>query len=459
MSEELKKLIKQDRRDLFRLENHRFFDHARFSKVACISMSQQKIVETLIRKITEISKKDFDLFKLSVPRMYIDEEKSIFSMPNIMSDDYEEVVSEIQENENISVAFRILEDFKTYFDYIFFYSGDLQDLVISELQKMQDAKLLRKISTHQNQMLLKGFSFPILETCLKTVFEEEAEIFRFQPSFEKMAEETPLDKNFTQEDIKYLARKSIFKFNPYDIESYIEAEDFLGQRVYAQIESAYIWKNRSNAIIMRLNLAGYFGDLYRAGGFSICSFPIKMDENGIEKATINKETVKAFSENLVEGEIKNFSKKKLEDLVVKCMRKILNIMIYMGADNYYAEQVDFKQKLIEDSAHLNRKKARLFRKPKHGDRDYIIIGRPRPKGQYVGSGDDPSYTVTPHYRKAHWRRQRYGPGRELIKNIFIEGIYVHQDKTDVPIKKKTYIVKGSKEEYDGVKRARERGEI
>lgn len=460
MSEELKKLIKQDRRDLFRLENHRFFDHSIFSNRCCIRESHKKIIEILTNQLLTESAKSLEYLIETVPSVYFDTKKKTFIFQDLEKESCKEFLEHVDKSPHISLAFETKEDFRTYFDFLFFSSDGHVSLLEHALYNLQDKNMLKKQGGNDlhNQLNIRGFAFTVMDVMIKERFEEEAEIFRFQPSFEKMAEETPLDKNFTKDDIKYLARKSIFKFNPYDIDSYLFSECYYSGESYFQIESAYIWKNKSDTILIRLNFAGYSGSMYRSENFCLVPLPLKMDEEGMEKATINEEIIQHTIEELTTDMMKGYSVEKLKEMIVKCLRKILNIMIYMGADNYYAEQVDFKQKLIEDSENLSRKKARVFRKAKHGDRDYIIIGRPRPKTP-IDTNKESYYSVAPHYRKAHWRRQRYGPGRELIKNVFIEGVYIHQDKTDVPIKKKTYIVKGSKEEYDGVKRARERGEI
>lgn len=36
--------------------------------------------------------------------------------------------------------------------------------------------------------------------------------------------------------------------------------------------------------------------------------------------------------------------------------------------------------------------------------------------------------VRPHLRRGHVRRQHYGPGREFIRQVFIEPVFVNADE-------------------------------
>ncbi len=42
-----------------------------------------------------------------------------------------------------------------------------------------------------------------------------------------------------------------------------------------------------------------------------------------------------------------------------------------------------------------------------------------------GAGDR---SVAPHWRRAHWRRQRYGAGRERVRLIRIPAVLVRKDR-------------------------------
>lgn len=418
MSQRLASLIKKNKRELFRLQHHRFYDGSKICGNLGIPNKSKQIINS-IRKICLAS----ESFIREVLGKEIDPElrmsRQEFLTASLFSD-----------------------------------NRDLNSIGEKILREV----MLEKHGSRLAHLPFEKMVFPFTDQYIQEEFEEISNTYRFQPSFEKMAEETELDKNFGREDVKPLSRFSILKFNPYDLESYIELNSLGDKERWFQIESAYIW-HENNKLLMKLNLAGFSPEEYLSDAFFGFVMPIEADENGIEKATINEEIVRQVIVGLISQELYSFSWEAAEQMVIRCLRKILNVMIYMGADNYYAEEIDAKRKNQEEASKMGRKKRRSFLESRENERDYIIIGRPRPKSTEGAAGGGPAYTVSPHYRRAHWRRQRYGPGRELTKNIFIEGLFVHEEKTDVPIKKKNYIIRGSKQEYQGVINAREKGEI
>jgi len=281
------------------------------------------------------------------------------------------------------------------------------------------------------------------------ISEKISNLYRLQPSFEKTVGTMEINDDFSWTDIKPLSNHMAFKFDPKATENYCVWETEGNFRMVS-IDSAIVFVFEECLFVLLLFCGFGEDDKIVCNGISELDLDFKkMEDQGL-----------TIEETLME-EVENVRAQFHFDtggVVESALRKVVHTLIYMGADNYYAEEVKGKTSR-EQLLNMGRKKRRKLIKEMRDSQDYIIIGRPRPEGSNRVEHIGPKGTKCPHYRRAYWRRQRYGPGREMIKNILVEESFIHADKVNYPIKKKKYIVKGTNQEYDGVKAARERGEI
>jgi hypothetical protein len=60
-----------------------------------------------------------------------------------------------------------------------------------------------------------------------------------------------------------------------------------------------------------------------------------------------------------------------------------------------------------------------------------VLNVKRTSGDRATGNDGPGRTVAPHVRRGHWRRQYYGPGRQLVKRIRIAPVLVNAVRSGI----------------------------
>lgn len=110
----------------------------------------------------------------------------------------------------------------------------------------------------------------------------------------------------------------------------------------------------------------------------------------------------------------------IDSLPVSDEEKIAYTKILRAALNacMFATHLGITKSYIENEEHYRK----IGRKPPHV---YTMNSRISSESIEFDRG---GWSVKPHWRKAHWRAQRYGPGLSLTKAVFIDAIFVNQLK-------------------------------
>jgi hypothetical protein len=127
----------------------------------------------------------------------------------------------------------------------------------------------------------------------------------------------------------------------------------------------------------------------------------------------------------------------------KILQHLMKILLYISTAKAVTDKTTERTSALKKA---NSAPAGLMRKKQQekADRKYdrIVIGpKEAPNTDEQRLTGHTGRHVTPHWRRGHFREQRFGEGRQQVKTIFIEPMMIAAENVDGSMPPKTYIIK------------------